>query len=235
MLSGGLLWSQQRPPSPYPWQTKREVPLLLGAGVLVGGSSLIQRSLEPISETQRLALDPGQILAFDRGIVSQWRPQAAHTSDALLIGSLALPYGMTLLSRFRPYWKDHLLMTHEVMFLTYGLTNLTKVLVLRPRPLMYLDDPAVSHLQAEVDARFSFFSGHTSMTTASCWYSATVFQQLYPESPARHWVWAGAVLIPAVTGLLRIRSNKHFTSDVIVGYAVGAAVGTLIPRIRRRK
>ncbi|MEM7656272.1 MAG: phosphatase PAP2 family protein [Bacteroidota bacterium] len=221
--------------SPYPWQAKQDLPILTGIGLTLGSSLWLSRAVEPLTPAELGALDRNQVLRFDRGIIGQWWPGAAKVSDVLLLGSLALPFGLNLFGEVRPHWKEHLLMTQEVLFLTYGLTNLAKVLTLRPRPFTYLNDPAVEELQMGADARYSFFSGHTSMSAAGCWYSATVFQQLYPDSPARHWVWAGAALIPAATGYLRVRSNKHFPTDVLVGYVIGAAVGTLIPRLKFRK
>ncbi|MBT8218659.1 MAG: phosphatase PAP2 family protein, partial [Bacteroidia bacterium] len=44
-------------------------------------------------------------------------------------------------------------------------------------------------------------------------------------------VWTTAIAVPALTGLLRTRAGKHFYTDVIVGFVVGAAVGYLIPEI----
>ena len=48
-------------------------------------------------------------------------------------------------------------------------------------------------------------------------------------------VWGVAAAIPATVGYLRIKSGKHFLSDNIVGFAVGAASGILIPEIHKKK
>jgi membrane-associated phospholipid phosphatase len=37
--------------------------------------------------------------------------------------------------------------------------------------------------------------------------------------------------VPAYAALQRVQAGKHYPSDVIVGLAVGAAMGYLIPQI----
>jgi len=46
-------------------------------------------------------------------------------------------------------------------------------------------------------------------------------------------VWTAAATIPAITGYLRVRGGRHFPTDVIGGYIVGAAVGCLVPHLHR--
>ena len=62
-------------------------------------------------------------------------------------------------------------------------------------------------------------------------FTAKVFSDTNPNSKLRPWVWSSAALLPAVTGYLRVKGGKHFPTDVIVGYAVGAAIGILVPGI----
>ena len=45
--------------------------------------------------------------------------------------------------------------------------------------------------------------------------------------------WTTAALLPAATGFFRYKAGKHFPSDVIVGYVVGATVGVLIPHLHK--
>ena len=48
-------------------------------------------------------------------------------------------------------------------------------------------------------------------------------------------LWSGAVLIPATAAYLRVQSGKHFPTDVMAGYAVGAAIGWLVPHLHKTK
>ena len=45
-------------------------------------------------------------------------------------------------------------------------------------------------------------------------------------------MWVAAA-VPAVVAYFRIRAGKHFLTDNLVGYAVGATVGVLVPRLHR--
>ena len=63
--------------------------------------------------------------------------------------------------------------------------------------------------------------------------TAKMYHDFYPESDARPYVWASAALIPAITGYLRVRGGKHYLTDVLVGYGVGAAIGILVPQLHK--
>jgi membrane-associated phospholipid phosphatase len=124
------------------------------------------------------------------------------------------------------------LMGVETFLLTQGITSLAKVIFHRTRPYAY--NPSVSiEERLQKDARASFFSGHTSQAAAGCFFFAAVYQQYNPTSKARFVVWSLAAAIPAVVGFMRVHSGKHFLTDVLVGYGVGASVGILVPRLHR--
>ena len=40
-------------------------------------------------------------------------------------------------------------------------------------------------------------------------------------------------MLPAVTGYLRFKAGKHFPTDIIVGYGVGATIGYLVPELHK--
>ena len=48
-------------------------------------------------------------------------------------------------------------------------------------------------------------------------------------------LWTFVAAVPFATGYLRVSAGKHFPTDVIAGYAVGAFVGWLIPELHKRK
>ena len=50
---------------------------------------------------------------------------------------------------------------------------------------------------------------------------------------ARLVIWGAAVTYPAVVGIIRVQEGRHFPSDVIVGYVVGAAIGYVVPVLHR--
>ena len=66
-------------------------------------------------------------------------------------------------------------------------------------------------------------------------FAAKVYNDLYPDSRWRKWVWVGALAVPAATAWYRYRAGKHFPTDVTVGYAIGAGLAWLVPTLHKRK
>ena len=122
----------------------------------------------------------------------------------------------------------------QTLLLNYGVSNLAKSLVKRPRPFMFdRSDKIPLALKTKKAARYSFFSSHTSFTAALSFLTAKIHHDVNPKSGLSGALWGLAAAVPAYTGLQRIRGGKHFLTDVIVGYVVGAAIGILIPEIHR--
>ena len=80
----------------------------------------------------------------------------------------------------------------------------------------------------------SFFAGHVAHTATATFFAAKVFHDFNPDSPAQPYVWGAAALVPAAVGYFRIEAGKHFLSDVLVGYAVGATMGVVVPQLHKR-
>ncbi len=218
--------------SPYSLNTGREILIgSPGAGAL-GASILLDRRIEPLTPEQISALDANDVPGIDRWVTRQWSVPAQRTSDRFLFGSLILPVTLALDQPSRGNFGQVSLITLESLLLTAGLTNLTKTLVKRPRPFTYNPDLPME-LKLEKDSRYSFFSGHTSITSTMSFLTAKMYHDFYPESDARPYVWASAALIPAITGYLRVRGGKHYLTDVLVGYGVGAAIGILVPQLHK--
>jgi membrane-associated phospholipid phosphatase len=63
---------------------------------------------------------------------------------------------------------------------------------------------------------------------------AKVMSDYHPElGNKKYWLYAAALVPPAFVGIYRIKALKHFPTDVIMGTAVGAAVGILIPHFHK--
>ena len=121
----------------------------------------------------------------------------------------------------------------EALLINHGLTNITKATVKRPRP--YLGDPRWDRNQPLlVDDRASFLSGHTSGTAVGSFFFASVFSDYFPDSKLKPYVWTTAIALPALTGYLRVRAARHYPTDVIAGYALGATIGYFVPKLHKR-
>ena len=218
--------------SPYKLDTGREFSTL-GAGALVFGVSIpIDLRTEPLTPEQIEILDVSDVPGIDRWATRQWSLPAQRVSDRFLQGSFFLPATLLLDQPSRTHFGQVSLLTLESLLISAGVTNLTKVLVKRPRPFLY-NPEAPMEAKLKKRSRYSFFSGHTSMTSTMTFLSAKMYHDFYPDSNARPYVWASAALIPAVTGYLRMRGGKHYLTDVLIGYGVGALVGVLVPEMHR--
>ena len=236
------LSAQPAGPSPYRASLRIDAPLSSGLlGISLSGH-WYQSRIPALEQSALLQLNRQQIWAFDRSASLAWRPQAAFLSDIGLLAGLASPVLLLASARVRSHWSQHLLLWSQTLFMVDGVTTWVKALTLRNRPFNYYyaanyPNNIPADLAENVvgnDARFSFFSGHTSYAAAGTFFLAQSFNDYYPDSPFRPWVWAGAALLPAVVGFLRVRAGKHYPSDVIVGYLVGAAIGMTIPLLHSR-
>ncbi|MEM6316110.1 MAG: phosphatase PAP2 family protein [Bacteroidota bacterium] len=223
-------------PSPYQLRPKKEISLFSTAiGVNIVGLSFAQ-SIEPLTVEEISGLRPTDIrgFGFDRNTVRHFSGRAHTTSDIFLFGSLSFPL---LLMTDKSMRKDYLkigVMASQAFLLNAGLTTLTKATVQRTRPFAY--NPLVSDAtKMTKSTKMSFFSGHTSVVSTLSFFSAKVYADYHPNSKWKPVVWTTAALLPAATGYLRYRAGKHFPTDVVVGYGVGAAIGVLIPHLHRSK
>lgn len=218
--------------SPYTisWQVDAPIGgLSLGLGLTY---LLLDRKVQPLTEQSIMLLDRKNVWGIDRGATHNWNPTMAKVSDGFMFGSMAMPSLLFIDPKVRKdYWKVGIIWA-ETFALTAALTSLTKVLVKRPRPYAY-NPNAPMHKKLERDAQYSFFSGHTSVTASMCFMTAKVFNDYNPNHKAVPWVWASAAVIPAVTAYLRYGAGKHFVTDVLIGYLIGAGIGILVPELHK--
>lgn len=209
--------------------------LLLGGGIALWGSS---NYLKSVSEKASLSdisdLQSNSVWGFDRGATGNFSSGADRVSDVLLYGAASIPFAAYATKAWRGEGGAVAIMALETFFSVNGLTNIVKSTVNRYRPFNY--NPEVSDdLKLSSGSRYSFLSGHTSGAAAFSFFTATVMTDLFPDSKWKPVIWASAAAVPAVTGFLRYEAGKHFPSDILAGYALGAAIGTLIPRLHRNK
>lgn len=218
--------------SPYRLSWAVDAPIIT-AGVGMGVTYLILDSRTPVlTENYINSLNRKDVWALDRATTYNWSKPIARVSDAFLYTSFAVPFVLLADRKIRKDYVKIGFMYAETIALTGALTSLTKNLIKRPRPFVY-NEQVDLHYKQEKDAQYAFFSGHTSIAAAMCFMTAKVFQDYNKGSKAIPWVWAAAATFPAVTGILRQQAGKHFWTDVVTGYIVGAAIGFLIPELHR--
>jgi membrane-associated phospholipid phosphatase len=185
-----------------------------------------------LTNAQILALDPLRINSFDRSAILNHSSSARKASDVLLVGGTVLPLILLADKNMRSDASMIGTMYAETFLVNYMLTDIIKKTTLRTRPLAY--NPSFGAERFEQDTRMSFFSGHTSSVAASSFFTASIWQKYHPDSKLSPLVWATAVSLPAITGYARYRAGKHFPTDVLVGYLVGAGIGLLVPHLHQK-
>ena len=232
LLMTSSAFSQEE--SPYKFNWKTDLIVASGTGLVAAGGIFADYRVKPLTESQVLALNQFDQPGFDRLAIGKWNPKADLASDIFLYSSLTLPAFMMINKRTR---KDFLVVGFiyaETALLTLGVTELFKAGVRRPRPFLYNPDVEM-HEKTKRRARFSFISGHTSFTAALCFTTAKVFSDYSDNKTHKALVWTSAAVLPIITGYLRYEAGKHFPSDIIAGYLVGASIGYLVPWLHRRK
>lgn len=218
-----------------------DLPIVLGIGSVLLGTTIADPQLPPPS--CGLVCDSQTVNGLDRVSIG-WNSKPARTASDLFLGiNLALPIVLDLIDvaasrppdALRGYLQD-LLILSEVFVVTSGLTSVFKYAVRRPRPFLYDSDMDAfpSEARQDVDASLSFFSGHSSSAFAMATAGSYLFMLRHPQSKWVIPVWIVSEALAATTASLRVVAGKHFITDVLVGAAVGSAVGVLIPYLHRR-
>ena len=215
----------------YQLKTGREVPLLATGAAGVTASILLRDKREPLSLNDVGKLNADDILALD-GKGTNYSEGAATTSDILVMSSFAAPLALLTFGDTRHDAGTLGLILLETMMLNEALTGITKALVKRPRPYTY-NQRAPEAVRTARENTFSFFSGHTSHSAAMSFFTAKTLSDYVDRPGVRTAAWTSAILLPAATGFFRYKAGKHFPSDVVVGYLVGASVGFLVPHLHK--
>lgn len=226
----GLTIVQAQNEGPYYLSLKREL-LYGGAGAGLTLTGKVLRTRTPDINLADLRLP--NVSRFDRIATTFSSGAAAKTSDYTQYVGKMLPLVLLGGLKTRQDIGKIALLYGEVMLINLGLTDIIKSVALRPRPYVFAEDIDPATVLSRSD-RASFLSGHTSGTAAGTFFFAKVFSDYYPGSKLKPYVWATAVALPVLTGYLRVRGGRHYPTDVIAGYALGATVGYLVPALHKK-
>ena len=201
---------------------------------MMGANAYLGSRLLGFTESELNALTPPALPAWEALALNRWDEGAAKRSDVVLFAAFGTA-GMVVLAQTpkNTLVRDGLVLGSlwfQTNLSTLMLTDLAKNSLRRNRPLVYNSQaPLIDRMES--DARKSFFSGHASMTACNTFFAAKIWTDMHPNSKLKPWVWTAAAAVPAYAALQRVQAGKHYPSDVIVGLAVGAAMGYLIPQI----
>ncbi len=214
---------------------------VVGTTTNILGLDRLLNKKDPTPEETILALNKDDVNSFDRWALNRDFSKvdnAQRISDYGLYGSFFLPATLFIDKEIRKDWLDISLMYFETQAIAaniYSWSPLGPTFIKRYRPSAYYDENPIEE-RVLGKKRNSFFSGHVSTTACGAFFTAKVYCDYHPDLGAKKFLIYGLALIPtSVVAVNRIRSLNHFPTDTIMGTAVGAAAGILIPQWHKNR
>lgn len=226
----------------FPYErTGRDVAIASTGTLSAGLGFLLQSSVEAPTSAEVTVLDRSSVNRFDGGATwhwsRDWQEVSDWTRDGLVAAAGLVTFAPVLLDR---RWSEAAtlgVILAETAAFTFGVTNLTKVFIGRRRPYLYNDaftvDERAQLARDSGQGTLSFPSGHTSLAFAAATFLSTTYADLHGPTRASRWIWVSSLGAASLVGVARVQGGRHFRSDVLVGAAVGAAIGHLVPRLHR--
>lgn len=237
----GVLTQAPLLPQELRWEPRVDLPVTgaLGVGWLVS-EFVFKKQLAPAAcrwcETN----------GFDTAVRSAFNPSLAPSAEGLLpphvasnlIGFIGVPVAMFGLDALLS-WRDgvfletffvDLVLILEATLSAQVFNQLVKFSVGRGRPYTVgASNELLAAGHDGADNNLSFFSGHATLSFALVSSAATVAGL----RGYRHaWVlWAVGLPLATTTAVLRLAADKHWTTDILLGAAIGTATGILMPTL----
>lgn len=208
---------------------------IIGCGALFYGIHKVvlrSKSNFDFEGYNQLGLNHPRINFLDRSAINNFNPKAAKHSDYFRYAAYYLPAILLTTKTGRRHWKELGVMYAQTFIINTSLTKMVKTLSSRRRPYTYNSNIRYTD-ELEQTATRSFFSGHASHVASLSFFTATVLDDLFPESKIKWIAYGFATAMTGATSYLRYRAGMHFPTDVIVGSAVGAFIGIIIPKLHK--
>jgi len=219
--------------SPYKINLVTDLSVLAGGVGLLGVGFYSENNIEPYSAVDISELQ-NNVNRVDNIATKQWSVPLQDASNYLLYTSFVLPGSLMFSDKIRSASKDILILYLESYLYSISLNKIVKGIVKRDRPYLYNDNPDISiELKEEIDARRSFYSGHTNLAFTASMLTAKIYSDFYPNSKYSGLIWGGAMLFGSAMGYCRVGGGMHYPTDVIAGAVIGGVIGYLVPEIHK--
>ncbi|MFC5283354.1 phosphatase PAP2 family protein [Pedobacter alpinus] len=220
--------------SPYETSFKYDGPAVAaGLGLTYLGFTFVKNKSD-LTPTELAGKSKEDVFFVDRFAAGNFRDKADKDSYIPFYGSFAVAPIVALIDKNqRSHYGQITVLFLETMSAAAASFTITAGLVQRSRPLVY-NTSLLPEDRLDKDEQRSFFAGHTTATAAATFFAAKVFSDFNPDSKLKPYVWAAAAAVPALVGYQRLRAGKHFLTDNLLGYGVGAACGILIPQLHKK-
>jgi membrane-associated phospholipid phosphatase len=173
--------------------------------------------------------DRSQINRFDRGSAGNNDARWGTVGDIATATTLAAPVIVVLLDEGLKDGLNDDLVIAEAALVASAVQITTSFAVARPRPRVYNSETSLED-RTDANSERSFFSGHVANTMAASVAALRTFQRL--RKPVVGWTMFGVGLAgTSLVGVSRVAAGAHFPSDVLVGAAMGAGIGLVLPAV----
>lgn len=218
--------------SPYQLSWVRDGAILVGAGIGISMANALESTSSALTAEELAAFSRDDVFWFDRVATHHYDTDLIALSETIG-GPLGLaPLALLLDSRIRADWLAMGVMYVQTTMLSSAASSIAKESIHRYRPYVYNTDLTYEE-RTEREPGKAFFSSAATFAFSRAVLLATVYSDHHPDSALRPYVWGGALAAAGAVSYLRVASGIHYPSDVIVGAAVGAAIGHLVPRLHR--
>lgn len=159
---------------------------------------------------------------FDSGIISfvdSWPDSFAGFMHALsFIGQPAITITILLaVGAYGLYKRKYFFVNASlVALIVFAINSVIKLVVHRQRPPLYIAPDNLFY-------SYSFPSGHSAGTVLAYGLLAYILCRKFSNMYARIAIVAGTTILAFGVGISRIYLGDHYPTDVLAGWAVGAA------------
>ena len=214
---------------------------LVGTATNIWAIDNIIHNKKDLTDQELESLRPDILNSFDRWALDldpSKREKNYKASDYFLPATVAASAILTLTQKdIRKDWKDILLMYYEMHAVTFNIYNFSFFgpnFQNRVRPVAYYDYFSDEERKGG-NQRNSMYSGHTASSAASTFFAVKVYSDYHPEIGNKKILLYGLASVPPlVEGYLRVKALAHFPSDNLIGFAIGAACGIIVPELHKR-
>lgn len=226
----------QAPPGELRYDWKVDGALTVTALAFWGGTELLRSQLAPA--TCRWC----QVDSLDTSVRDAlvWNDTSAANLASNIGAYVVVPLvglGVTALAAEHDGRRSDIagnsLVIAEAVAVSGALSQIVKFTAGRERPFVHALPADEKPLTAQPsDNNLSFYSSHTSFAFALATASGTVASmRKYRLAPL---VWTAGLVSAAAIGYLRMAADCHYFTDVLMGAAVGSAVGFAVPYLFHR-
>ena len=220
---------------------------------LIGGLSLVAtalnihsidriRSKSPITGEEIAGLNPSvyndfEQMAFhqDPAKQAQYDKASDYILQGILVSTAALGFDKAIR---KDVWRLLMLYyeTHALTFSIYNYSFFGPTFQNKYRPIVYYSELPFD-TRSDGNNKNSMYSGHTASAAASTFFMAKVYNDYHPEfsSGKKYLLYGLASIPPLVEGYYRMAALKHFPSDILIGFVIGATCGIVVPELHRFK